>query len=139
VMPLAVPLTGDRAERLAAVVRQRARLGVGSPRGSSGAATSMGFRTLAALGLFQPFVNRQRLVHTFVSNLRGPDEPVVLAGGRVTRVAPIAITPGNVTASFDVLSLAGRLVVTVVTDPVRVPDHALLRDALAAELAGLGA
>ena len=130
VMPLAVPLTGDRAERLAAVVRQRARLGVGAPRGSSGAATSMGFRTLAALGLFEPFVNRQRLVHTFVTNLRGPTEPILLAGGRVTRVVPMAITPGNVTVSFDVLSLAGRLVVTVVSDPTRLPEHALLRDAL---------
>ena len=55
----------------------------------------------------------------------------------MTRVVPLATTPGNVTVSFDVLSVAGRLVVTVMSDPTRLPEHALLRDALQAELDGL--
>jgi hypothetical protein len=42
-----------------------------------------------------------------------------------------------VTVSFDVLSVAGRLVVTVMSDPTRLPEHTLLRDALQAELDGL--
>ena len=41
------------------------------------------------------------------------------------------------TVSFDVLSYAGRLLITVVYDPDHVPDHALLADALACELTGL--
>jgi hypothetical protein len=84
---------------------------------------SLVFRGLASVGLFDPFIRRQRLVHTFETNLRGPRERLSIAGCEVTRVVPIAVNPGNVTVSFDVLSLAGRLVVTVVSDPERVPDH----------------
>lgn len=137
VLPVTVPLAADRRAQLQAVTIQRARLGVGATRGSSGVALAAGFRMLAAVGLFEPFVNRQRLVHTFLTNLRGPTEPIRLAGARVTRVVPLATTPGNVTVSFDVLSVAGRLVVTVMSDPTRLPEHALLRDALQAELDGL--
>lgn len=50
---------------------------------------------------------------------------------------PIATVPGNVTVSFDVLSYAGRLLISVVYDPDHMPDHALLADALACELTGL--
>ncbi len=134
VLPVAVPLTPDPAVRLAAVRDQRARLGTSAPRASSGAVLSVLFRGLATLGIFQWFVRRQRLVHTFLTNLRGPAEPLALARGRIRRLVPIATVPGNVTVSFDVLSYAGRLLVSVVYDPDRMPDHALLRDALALEL-----
>ncbi len=139
VLPVAVPLDEDPALRLAAVRDQRARLGTLAPRASSGAVLSVLFRGLAAVGIFQWFVRRQRLVHTFLTNLHGPTEPVALAGTRVRRLVPIATVPGNVTVSFDVLSYAGRLLISVVYDPDRVPDHALLADALADELTGLDA
>ena len=137
VLPMAVPLVEDPAVRLAAVRGQRARLGTSAPRASSGSVVSVLFRALAALGVFQWFVGRQRLVHTFLTNLRGPTEPLDLAGGRIRRLVPIATVPGNVTVSFDALSYAGRLLVSVVFDPDHVPDHALLGDALARELTGL--
>ncbi len=137
VLPLTVPLTADPAARLAAVREQRARLGTSAPRASSGAVLSVMFRGLAAVGIFDWFINRQRLVHTFLTNLRGPAQPLTLAGGRIRRVVPIALTPGNVTVSFAVLSYAGRLLVSVVYDPDHVPDHALLRDALQDELTDL--
>ena len=137
VLPVAVPLVEDPAVRLAAVRAQRARLGTSAPRASSGAVLSVLFRGLAALGIFQWFVRRQRLVHTFLTNLRGPTEPLDLAGGRIRRLVPIAIVPGNVTVSFDALSYAGRLLVSVVYDPDHLPDHALLADMLARELTGL--
>ena len=50
---------------------------------------------------------------------------------------PIATVPGTVTVSFDVLSYAGRLLISVVYDPDHMPDHALLADALECELTGL--
>ena len=137
VLPVAVPLAEDPAVRLAAVRVQRARLGTSAPRASSGAVLSVLFRGLAALGIFQWFVRRQRLVHTFLTNLRGPTEPLALAGSRIRRLVPIATVPGNVTVSFDVLSYAGRLLISVVYDPDHMPDHALLGDALARELTGL--
>jgi WS/DGAT/MGAT family acyltransferase len=134
VLPVAVPLVDDPAVRLAAVREQRARLGRSAPRASSSAVLSVLFRGLATLGIFQWFVRRQRLVHTFLTNLRGPAEPVALAGGRIRRLVPIATVPGNVTVSFDVLSYGGRLLISVVYDPDQMADHALLRDALALEL-----
>ena len=36
------------------------------------------------------------------------------------------MTPGNTTVTFDVLSYAGRLCVSVVADPAAVPDRELL-------------
>jgi WS/DGAT/MGAT family acyltransferase len=137
VLPVAVPLAEDPAVRLAAVRDQRARLGTSAPRASSGAVLSVLFRGLAAVGIFQWFVRRQRLVHTFLTNLRGPTEPLTLAGSGIRRLVPIATVPGNVTVSFDVLSYAGRLLISVVYDPDHMPDHALLGDALACELTGL--
>lgn len=134
VLPLTVPLAEDPAARLAAVREQRARLGTSAPRASSAAVLSVLFRGLAALRILQWFIGRQRMVHTFLTNLRGPTEPLALAGGRIRRLVPIALNPGNVTVSFDVLSYAGRLLVSVVYDPDHVPDHALLRDALEEEL-----
>ncbi len=137
VLPIAVPLAEDPALRLAAVRDQRARLGTSGSRASSGAVLSVLFRGLAAVGIFQWFVRRQRLVHTFLTNLRGPTEPLALAGTRIRQLVPIATVPGNVTVSFNVLSYAGRLLISVVYDPDRMPDHALLADALACELTGL--
>jgi hypothetical protein len=63
------------------------------------------------------FVEHQRLVHTFETNLRGPAEPVFLGGHKIRAITPAAVNPGNIGVSFDVLSYAGVLGVTVVSDP----------------------
>jgi hypothetical protein len=52
----------------------------------------------------------------------------------VERIVPLAVNRGNVTVSFDVLSAGGRLVTSIDSDPDRVPDHGLLREAVEAEL-----
>jgi diacylglycerol O-acyltransferase / wax synthase len=67
--------------------------------------------------------------------VRGPGAVWHLGGHPVTTVVPMAVTPGNVGVSFDVLSYAGRLTVAVVADPAVVPDQEALTAALAAELA----
>jgi diacylglycerol O-acyltransferase / wax synthase len=72
-----------------------------------------------------------------VTNVRGPRATWHFAGRPVTGIVPLAITPGNVGVSFDVLSYAGRLVVSLVADPLVVPDQDLLTSALASELAAL--
>ena len=95
------------------------------------------FRALGTLHLFQLFIDHQRLVHTFVTNVRGPETPVQFAGHRVARVIPAAVTPGNVGVCFDILSYAGGLVVTVVADPDILPEQDLLTSLLVEELAGL--
>lgn len=130
VVPVRVPAVSDARQRLAALVAQEGR--VRAPgRGGSAAVLTPAFRALAAVGAFQGFVDRQRLVHTFVTNVRGPAQRLRLAGAEVTDVVPVAVNPGNVAVSFDVLSYAGTLGVTLVCDPLLVPESAWLGDRLA--------
>lgn len=95
------------------------------------------FRLLGRMRVFQAVIDRQRLVHTFESNLRGPATPLSLAGRPVLRVVPGSVQPGNVGVSFTALSYAGVLGVTVVADPVVVPDHYRVAADLAGALAAL--
>lgn len=110
VVPLAIPTLSDqdaRLQRITAMSHSRA----GVTRGTSAGPMGLVFRAMGALGIFQVFIDHQRLVHTFVTNVRGPQAPVHLAGYPITTVIPLAITPGNVGVCFDILSYAGGLVV----------------------------
>jgi WS/DGAT/MGAT family acyltransferase len=77
---------------------------------------------LAALGLSQPFARRQRLIHSFVTNVPGPREPLYLLGARIERILPLVGLAGNVTVLFAALSYRGRLDVAVVADAVACAD-----------------
>lgn len=137
VIPLGIPAVGDpglRLRRVAALTRT-ARSGA---RGASTALLGPVFRLLARLGLYRRFINRQRLIHTFLSNLRGPTGELSIFGRPITAMLPLSAPTGNVTVAFTVLSYAGTLVITVVADPDACPDLPLLRAALAEELAGFG-
>jgi diacylglycerol O-acyltransferase / wax synthase len=134
VVPLAIPTLSDqdaRLRRIAAMSHSR----TGMTRGASAGPMGLVFRAMGALRIFQVFIDHQRLVHTFVTNVRGPQAPVHFAGHPITTVIPLAITPGNVGVCFDILSYAGSLVVTVVADPNLVPEQDLLTSLLAEELA----
>jgi WS/DGAT/MGAT family acyltransferase len=135
VMPVRVDLRGDAGARLTRVAADtRARK---SAPGSSLALVGPLFRGAAAVGVFGWFVNRQRLVNTFLTNLRGPADSVHLAGTPVTRIVPVTITAGNVGVAFAALSYAGRLGVTVITDPDVVPEGEELARALDIHLAAI--
>ena len=136
VMPVTVPTDGelgDRATRVAAITAERKS----RTRGSSAALLVPAFLLLARVGLLRPFVNHQRFVNTFVTNLRGPDMPLCLGGRPVDAVIPLPLAVGNVTVTFGVLSYAGTLHVTLVSDPGRVPDAPRLALALGRELGEL--
>jgi hypothetical protein len=107
------------------------------PRGQSSAALAAGFRALAALHLLPLVLDHQRLVHTFVTNVPGPPAHLALGGRRVAEVLPAAVTPGNVGVSFDLLSYADAMVVTVVADPRLLPDQDRLTADLGEGLAAL--
>jgi WS/DGAT/MGAT family acyltransferase len=136
VVPVVVPSDPDAAVRLARV-KQQSEARKGAPRGTSAGPLGAAFRALARAGLFQRFIDHQRLVNTFLSNMRGPAEPISLAGHRITRIVPASITPGNVGVCFTVLSYAGELVLAVLADPDVVPEQDRLTDLLAGELARL--
>lgn len=139
VIPVAVPTVGGPSERLAEVTR-RTRAAKDTPPDASTALIGPLFRLLAWLGLFRWFINRQRLIHTFTTNVRGPDVMLAFLGARITDAVGLAVTTGNVTVSFAALSYAGTLAITIIADIDTCPalDLDIARDALRAELRQLG-
>lgn len=133
VIPVAIPTTGDPIRRLAAIARIT-RLRKTAAPGSSAPLIGWVFRALAKAGVYGWFVDRQRLVNTFVSNLRGPEHRMSFLGAPVVDVIPVSGISGNITVAFVVLSYAGTLNVTVVADPDRCPDLDDLAEALQREL-----
>jgi WS/DGAT/MGAT family acyltransferase len=133
VAPLTIPTLTDQAERLRRITAMSSARR-SATRGTSAGPMGLVFRVLGALRIFQFFIDHQRLVHTFVTNVHGPDSVVHFAGHPIGTVIPVAITPGNVGVCVDVLSYAGGLVITVVADPDIVPDQDLLTSLLAKEL-----
>lgn len=133
VIPLRVSGVGDPARRLESLA-ETTRAAKKAQRGASTAMLSPFFRLLAVTGLYRRFVDRQRLIHTFVSNVRGPESRLSFAGCPITSIIPLSAGTGNVTVSFAVLSYAGRLTVTLIADPDTCPDLPELRDALEEEL-----
>jgi diacylglycerol O-acyltransferase len=129
VRPIAVPSLADDHARLAEIITMT-RSNAALQRASSAVPLGLAFRGLSRLGLFRLFVEHQRLVHTFETNVRGPTEPVFLGGHPIRAIIPAAINPGNVGVSFDVLSYAGVLSVTIVSDPQIVSEPQRLADAL---------
>lgn len=133
VVPIELPVTADlrrRLETIAVATREAKR----TPRGASAALLGPTFRILARLGLFAWFIDRQRLVTTFVTNMRGPPTPLAFTGAPISGILPVSVITGNVTVAFAVLSYAGTLAITVITDPDACPDRATLHAALQDEL-----
>lgn len=126
VRAIEVPAIADDAARLRYLVRLgRCRRPV--PRGSSSVPLGLTFRALARAGLFSWFIDHQRLVHSFVSNLRGPTHVLKLGGTPVRAITALSATPGNVGVSFTALSYAGQLSVAAVSDPTIVHPETIGR------------
>ena len=136
IIPIEVPGVGDPAARLECVARVT-RAAKRSPPGASTALLGPAFRLLARLGLFQRFVDRQRLIHTFVTNLRGPTRRETIFGCPITAIVPLSVATGNVTVSFSVLSYAGTLTLTLNADPDACTDLAALGHLLGEEIDAL--
>ncbi|MGE5293033.1 MAG: wax ester/triacylglycerol synthase domain-containing protein [Micromonosporaceae bacterium] len=136
VMPVRLTVCGDRIEQLVAVAAATSAQKTAS-RGASAAVLRPAFRALAALGVLLWLINRQRLIHVFVTNVRGPGERQRFAGVPVSEVLPVTTITGNVTVSFAVMSYAGTLTVMIIADPRRHPDLAVLAAKLQEELDGL--
>jgi WS/DGAT/MGAT family acyltransferase len=135
-IPIRLPATGAPLDRLKAVAGIT-RVEKLSARGASTAVLGPLFRAVARVGMYQWFVDHQRVVHTFVTNLKGPTSALSLGGSPILDIVPLTIAVGNVTVSFTVLSYTGRLTVTIVSDLTTCSDRDVLRDALAAEFAAV--
>jgi diacylglycerol O-acyltransferase / wax synthase len=133
ILRLRLPTGGDPRARL------RAISAITGPRkhetrGASSALLAPLFRWLVRLRIFRWFIDHQRLVNTFVTNLRGPERQLTVGGAPVTEAFLVSLATGNATVAFAALSYAGTLVVTVVADADLVPDLDVLTAALQTEL-----
>lgn len=135
-----VPTSGEVCARLQGVAAQ-VRAGKAAASGPPPIAV-LGwlFRPLAALGLYRGYMNHQHRLHTLVSHVRGPDEPVTFGGSPVVSAIPVGMGEcGNTTVHFGVFSYAGTVTITAIADPDHFPDLDVLEDGLRAELAAITA
>ncbi len=136
VIPVKVPTSGRPLDRLGPIAEVTRQHKTGT-RGASAVLLAPVFRVLAMLGVLRWLIERQHLVTTFVTNLRGPGTPVSFLGSSVSEVVPLNAVTGNVAVAFAVLSYAGTLTVTVTADVDAFPDSEVLIDALQDELDAL--
>jgi WS/DGAT/MGAT family acyltransferase len=115
-VPFAVPTTGDLNARLREVTRSR-RQRLTARHGASQPLVLAAFGVLSALHLVRLYTNHQRLVNTFVTNVRGPSTGATLLGQDVRHVVPLVVNQGNVAISFAAITYADLLTVVVMTDP----------------------
>jgi hypothetical protein len=67
--------------------------------------------------------------------VRGPAEPATFGGSRIISAIPVGVGPGgNIPVYFEVLSCAGALALTAITDPAHFADLDTLTVAVRAEL-----
>jgi len=121
VVPALLPAIGTFQARLASTA-QVTRVAKSHQRGASTAVLGPLFRILATLGIYQHFIDHQRLIHTFVSDLIGPPTAEAVLGCPITGIIPLSVATGNVTVAFTALSYAGSLVIAVSADPDTCPD-----------------
>lgn len=126
VMPIEVPAGEPDAVRRLRLVAERTAQAKREGRGIPPGLLNWLSRVLGRLHLAQAVVDRQRLVNTFVTNVRGPADRLSLFGRTIVDIVPITQTMGNITVSFAVFSYAGTLTITVVADPATCPDDARL-------------
>ncbi|GAA0986271.1 wax ester/triacylglycerol synthase family O-acyltransferase [Acrocarpospora macrocephala] len=137
VLPISLPTAGTLAHRLkrTAAITRAGKAGT-EPAASAELVAGVN-RISARLHALRWMLNHQRLIHTVVSNLPGPAQPLTLAGATVRTIIPISLVRGNVTVAFTVLSYADALTVTIAADATHVPDLPILTAALEAEFAAM--
>ncbi|CAM3853037.1 wax ester/triacylglycerol synthase domain-containing protein [Smaragdicoccus niigatensis] len=133
-MLVAVPAAG--AARLGEIARRTRAARAASAVGvGSFAWLSAVIRIAARTGLLRHYLNRQHMIHTVVSNVRGPANQLCFAGQGIADIVPISVAENwNVTVTFVAFSYAGRLTITVTADPEHVPDLDVLVRALRSEV-----
>ena len=138
VMTIPVPATGVLTERVRTVTGHR-RAQLAGVHGQSLPLVLLAFRVVRTLHLVRWFLDRQRLVNTFLSAVPPTPGPISVAGTPVTAVVPLVINQGNTTAAFATTRHAGRLAIAVTTDPDTGPDAGLLLERLSRTLTELTA
>jgi diacylglycerol O-acyltransferase / wax synthase len=114
-LPLGEPDPVRRLQLIAA--ETAARTHQARPQTGSGI-----FRFVAGQRAWYRHFPRQRSVNLVVTNVPGPPAPLYLAGARLLELFPVVPVMGNLTLVVAVLSYAGQLNLTAVTDRDGCPD-----------------
>ena len=129
-LPLGEP---DPVRRLALIAAETAaRVHKARPEAGSGI-----FRFVAGQRAWYRHFPRQRSVNLVVTNVPGPPVPLYLAGARLLELFPVVPTMGNLTLVVAVLSYAGQLNLTAVTDQDGCPDLEVFVDGVRSALEDL--
>ncbi|MFF0341647.1 wax ester/triacylglycerol synthase family O-acyltransferase [Kribbella sp. NPDC004875] len=94
-------------------------------------------QTVQLLTRLNAWAPRTPAVNVNISNVRGPERTVYLAGARVCSMVPLAGITDGLGVNLTVMSYSGRLAVGIVADREQVPDVQRIADWTAAELASL--
>jgi len=133
---VAVPAAGDpdgRLRQVAAYVRAHKADATGP---APIAVLGWLFRPLAALGGYRWYMRHQHRMHSLVSHVRGPMQLLTFGGCPIVSAIPVSVgEAGNGTVYFQVLSYAGTVTISILTDPDRLPELDALAGALRTELA----
>lgn len=89
---------------------------------------------LGKKGWYRGLFSRQRAITTLATNLRGPEQELILHGARVVSLTPISPALGNVATVFAAISYRGRLRITARLDRSVWPDAEVLRASVQAAL-----
>ncbi len=129
-LPLAEPEAADRIARIAAITKA-------AKEEARAQGTYELTRSRWGTRAFAFLARRQRFVALFVTNVRGPEQALWLAGAPLERAWPVTPLQGNVRLGVAAMSYAGRLDCVVHVDAGSL-DVAVVGTALRAELARIG-
>lgn len=130
-LPTGQTATGERLARIAAATRS-------AKAEARAQGTYELTRTRWGSRLFAWLARRQRFIAVFVTNVRGPEERLTVAGAPLEHAWPITPLQGNVRFGISAMSYAGRFSVTVHLD-AGVLDARVAGRALGEELAHITA
>lgn len=108
-LPTGQTATGERLARIAAATRS-------AKAEARAQGTYELTRTRWGSRLFAWLARRQRFIAVFVTNVRGPEERLTVAGAPLEHAWPITPLQGNVRFGISAMSYAGRFSVTVHLD-----------------------
>ncbi|TCC30777.1 wax ester/triacylglycerol synthase family O-acyltransferase [Kribbella speibonae] len=94
-------------------------------------------RTVQLLSRLNTWAPRTPAMNVNISNVRGPQEPLYLAGAEVKSIVPLAGITDGLGLNLTVLSYRDRLAVGVVADRDQMPDVQRIADWMGDELAAL--
>jgi WS/DGAT/MGAT family acyltransferase len=94
-------------------------------------------RTVQFLSRLNAWAPRTPATNVNISNIRGPGEPLYLAGAVVESLVPLAGITDGLGLNLTVMSYRDRLAIGIVADREEVPDVQCIADSLGAELAAL--